>query len=51
MTMPGAGASRFVCVACGTPRDLTEVVYRCACGGLLEVRHDLAASGRGAREW
>src|SRR5688572_7889926 len=35
----------FECFSgCGTRYPLDEIVYRCAtCGGLLEVRHDLAA--------
>src|SRR5437867_3397982 len=41
----------FRCIVCGTRRPLTEIVYRCECGGLLEVVHDLAGSGRSAREW
>jgi threonine synthase len=42
----------FGCVVCGKIRPLTEIVYRCECGGLLEVRHDLSAlKARPAAEW
>ena len=44
----------FECFAgCGVRYDLTQIVYRCeACGGLLEVRHDVGAlQQRGAAEW
>src|SRR5437016_10685360 len=44
----------FVCFAgCGVRYDLTQIVYRCeACGGLLEVRHDVEAlKTRSAAQW
>ncbi|HYR90216.1 MAG TPA: threonine synthase [Terriglobia bacterium] len=44
----------FECFAgCGVRYDLTQVVYRCeACGGLLEVRHDVEAlKTRSAAQW
>lgn len=39
------------CFVCGASRPLTEIVYRCACGGLLEVAHDLSANARSASAW
>jgi threonine synthase len=44
----------FECFSgCGVRHDLDQVVYRCGkCGGLLEVRHDVAAlTQRSASEW
>src|SRR5947208_6333282 len=44
----------FECFSgCGVRYDLQQIVYRCeSCGGLLEVRHDLAAvKQRPAAEW
>src|SRR2546428_4423092 len=44
----------FECFAgCGVRYDLTQIVYRCeACGGLLEVRHDVEAlKTRSAVDW
>src|SRR6059036_1815596 len=44
----------FECFSgCGVRHDLEQIVYRCeSCGGLLEVRHDLAAVKRKrAAEW
>jgi len=44
----------FECFAgCGVRYDLTQIVYRCeACGGLLEVRHDVEAlKTRSAAQW
>lgn len=44
----------FECFSgCGVRHPLEEIIYRCpACGGLLEVRHDLAAlQERPASEW
>ena len=44
----------FECFSgCGVRHDLEQIVYRCeSCGGLLEVRHDLAAvKRRPAAEW
>src|SRR5438093_1085110 len=44
----------FECFSgCGVRYDLQQIVYRCeSCGGLLEVRHDLAAlKERPAAEW
>ncbi|MHC4990296.1 MAG: pyridoxal-phosphate dependent enzyme, partial [Planctomycetota bacterium] len=33
--------SRLRCVECGSELDPREIHYRCTCGGLLEVHHDL----------
>jgi threonine synthase len=44
----------FECFAgCGVRYDLTQIVYRCeACGGLLEVRHDVdALKQKEAGQW
>ena len=41
----------FQCVECGRTRPLTEIVYRCECGGLLEVKHDLASARGSAKDW
>ncbi|HEY7461120.1 MAG TPA: threonine synthase [Gemmatimonadota bacterium] len=38
---PGVAFSRLVCIRCEATHPLEEIRYRCACGGLLEVRHDL----------
>jgi threonine synthase len=49
MTFPDPA---FRCVVCGGTRVLTDIVYRCECGGLFEVRHDLGALGaRSAADW
>jgi len=41
------------CIRCGRQYDIYQVVYRCeACGGLLEVAHDLdALRDRTPQEW
>ncbi len=41
------------CIRCGCRYDIYRVVYRCeACGGLLEVAHDLdALRDRTSQEW
>ncbi len=41
----------FRCVLCDRSRPLTDIVYACECGGLFEVRHHLADSGRSGAEW
>lgn len=44
----------YECIrGCGTRYSIFDVVYRCdTCGGLLEVKHDLAAlQQRSAEEW
>ena len=51
MNRTGAATSVFRCVLCGKTEPLTEIVYQCVCGGLLEVQHDLTASGRSADQW
>ena len=33
--------SIFTCIECGKQYDIREVRYRCECGDLLEVLHDL----------
>ncbi|MHB1047063.1 MAG: threonine synthase [Thermoanaerobaculia bacterium] len=49
MTAP---LSRLACLECGATRAIEEVLTECpACGGLLEVLHDLASFGRSGREW
>ncbi|MHC5029055.1 MAG: hypothetical protein ACYTGR_20075 [Planctomycetota bacterium] len=34
-------ASHLRCIACEATYDATEIRYRCDCGDLLEVKHDL----------
>lgn len=47
-----APLSRLACLECGATRAIEEVLTECpACGGLLEVVHDLASFGRSGREW
>ena len=42
----------FRCVLCAKTKPLTDIVYRCECGGLLEVRHDLEAlKARPPADW
>jgi threonine synthase len=41
----------FQCVECGRTRPLLEIVYRCDCGGLLEVKHDLASARGSPKDW
>ena len=44
--------SRLSCLGCGASRGIEEVLTECpACGGLLEVLHDLASFGLSGREW
>ena len=44
--------SRLSCLGCGASFAIEEVLTECpACGGLLEVLHDLASFGRSGREW
>lgn len=35
--------SKFICIECGESYSITERRYRCDCGGLLEVIHDLSS--------
>ena len=43
---------RLSCLRCGTSRATGQVLTECpACGGLLEVLHDLASFGMSGREW
>src|SRR5436309_15261996 len=39
------------CLACGRSRPIETIAFRCECGGLLEVAHDLAASARRSAYW
>jgi threonine synthase len=39
------------CIACGELFLLSEIRYRCDCGALLEVAHNLAGSKRSGRDW
>lgn len=42
----------FRCLRCKAPYDLFDIRYECACGGLLDVAHDLdALRGRSAASW
>jgi threonine synthase len=43
--------SVFRCVTCDATRPLTDIVYRCDCGGLLEVEHPLADFEASPAEW
>ena len=44
--------SRLSCLGCGAPYGIEEVLTECpACGGLLEVLHDLRSFGLSGREW
>lgn len=45
MTKPLKMPIRLRCIACGTEYDPLEVRYRCACGDILDVVHDLNALG------
>ncbi|MBK6405773.1 MAG: threonine synthase [Holophagales bacterium] len=47
-----APLSRFSCLGCGASHGIDEVLTECpACGGLLEVLHDLGSFGISGREW
>src|SRR5262249_26537632 len=41
----------FRCLRCSRVRPLTDIVVRCDCGGLLEVRHPLGEFRASAAEW
>ena len=42
----------LACIECNTSYDIHQVRYLCDCGGLLEVRHDMAAiRSRSALDW
>ncbi len=44
--------SRLSCLECGASFAIEEVLTECpACGGLLEVLHDLSSFGRSGRGW
>ncbi len=48
MTIP---LSIFTCIECGKQYDIREIRYRCDCGDLLEVMHDLDTSIPKAESW
>src|SRR5262245_2561920 len=41
----------FRCIACGATKPLTEIVYRCDCGGLYEVEHQLDSPEARSVDW
>src|SRR5712691_11409576 len=41
----------FQCVRCRKTRPLTDIVYVCECGGLLEVKHSLSTMRGSAGSW
>ena len=41
----------FRCLRCSRVRPLTDIVYHCDCGGLLEVRHPLSEFRASPSEW
>ena len=48
MTIP---LSIFTCIECGRKYDIREIRYRCDCGDLLEVIHDLDTSIPKTEKW
>ena len=48
MTAP---LSVFICIECDKKYDIREIRYRCDCGDLLEVIHDLNASIPRSVDW
>ena len=46
-----ASLSIFTCIECGTEYDIKEIRYRCNCGELLEVIHDLNTSISDPDKW
>ena len=43
--------SIFQCIDCGNEYDIHEIRYRCNCGELLEVIHDLHTSIPDPEKW
>ena len=43
--------SKFTCIECGKDFNIQEIRYRCDCGELLEVIHDLDTSIKDAQDW
>ena len=43
--------SIFTCIECGKEYDIHKIRYRCDCGSLLEVIHDLKTSIVKAEDW
>jgi len=43
--------SLFTCIECGKQYDIREIRYRCDCGDLLEVIHNMDTSIPKARDW
>ena len=48
MTTP---LSIFTCIECGKQYEIREIRYRCDCGDLLEVIHDLDTCIPKADDW
>ena len=46
-----ASLSIFKCISCSQEYDITEKRYRCSCGDLLEVIHDLKSSISNPMKW
>ena len=43
--------SIFKCISCNHEYDIKEILYRCECGNLLEVLHDLKLSIPDPEKW
>ena len=46
-----ATLSQFKCINCSHEFDINEIRYRCDCGDLLEVIHDLNSSIPYPEKW
>ena len=46
-----ADLSVFKCISCYKEYDIQEIRYRCECGNLLEVLHDLKAAISNPQKW
>ena len=49
--MSMADLSVFKCISCYKEYDIQEICYRCECGNLLEVLHDLKAAISNPQKW
>ncbi|PIN85857.1 threonine synthase [Candidatus Woesearchaeota archaeon CG10_big_fil_rev_8_21_14_0_10_44_13] len=43
--------SKFRCISCGREYNIKDMIFRCACGDLLEVIHDFSKLKRKPGEW
>ena len=46
-----ADLSVFICISCNKEYEIQEIRYRCECGNLLEVLHDLKAAILNPQKW